>query len=194
MKTSTFEKRIPMLRRACVLAVLLLSGLTYTPGCGFIGGFSDENTPEGDRCNPYTSHNPCKQGAFCSGYPPSAPDQFQPFILIPFCPEDYCCSATAAADGTLTITSFDPNCQPGCNGGAAAMCSATMDPGACLFADGGTLAASLAADNGSPPGSQLLPSTSTTSSSSSSATTTQDAGEVEDAASPSEAAADAGTE
>jgi len=182
MKTSTFENRIPMLRRACILAVLPLFGLMYAPGCGFIGGFSDENTPEGDRCNPYTSHNPCKQGAVCAGYPPSSPDPFQPFVLIPFCPEDYCCSATTAADGTLTITSSDPNCQPGCNGGAQAMCTADMDPGACLYADGGTLAAALAADPNGPPGTELLassaaPSTSSATSSSSSSPTV-DAGDA----------------
>jgi len=183
-----------MLPRACVLAVLPLVALLNFAGCGFIGGFSDENTPEGDRCNPYTSHNPCKQGAVCAGYPPSTPDQFQPFVLIPFCPEDYCCSATTSADGTLTITSANPNCQPGCNGGAAAMCAANSDLGACLFADGGTLAAALAADNGMPPGSDLLASSaasstsSATSGSSSSATTanagdagSEDAGDAADA-------------
>ncbi|HXX67448.1 MAG TPA: hypothetical protein VEK07_09720 [Polyangiaceae bacterium] len=134
-----------MLFRACVLAALPLFALQYLTGCGFIGGFSDENTPEGDRCNPYTSHNPCKQGAVCAGYPPSSPDQFQPYVLIPFCPENYCCSV----DDSLTITSTNPNCQPGCNGGAAAMCAADRDPGACCYADGGTpatLAGCLALD------------------------------------------------
>lgn len=158
MKTSTFEKRIPMLPRACVLAALPILAVMYFTGCGFIGGFNDENTPEGDRCNPYQSHNPCKAGAVCAGAPPASPDPFQPFVLIPFCPEDYCCSV----DDNLNITSGDPNCQPGCNGGAASICAADQDPGACLFADGGSLAASEALDNmGSSSSSSAMTTTST---------------------------------
>lgn len=161
-----------MLPRACVFAALLLFALLYFSGCGFfIGGFSDENTPEGDRCNPYTSHNPCKQGAVCAGYPPSSPDQFQPYVLIPFCPENYCCSV----DDDLNIISTDPNCQPGCNGGAAAMCAADSDPGACCYADGGTpatLAGCLALDGLAVDGGPL------DSGSGSSGTTTVGAGDA----------------
>ena len=37
-------------------------------------------------------------------------------------------------------------CLPGCAGGAYSICKANGDPGACSFADGGSLQASMALD------------------------------------------------
>ncbi len=125
MKTSTFAKRIPMFPRAGAAAGALLVALAVCGG-GCIGGFNNENLSEGDRCNPLDSHNECSAGMICTG-----PQGGNP--AVPFCPENYCCSV----DGNGNIRSSNPNCQPGCNGGAAAICAATMDPGACAVADGG---------------------------------------------------------
>jgi hypothetical protein len=132
MKTSKFEKGIPMLARACtfvgaLFAVLSLAGA----GCG---GFTDTNLPEGDRCNPLDQHNECSSGAVCTGQGSSP--------TIPFCPENYCCSV----DSSGNIASGNANCQPGCNGGAASICKADSDPGACAFAGGASLAAAMAMD------------------------------------------------
>jgi hypothetical protein len=71
---------------------------------------------EGDRCNPLLSHDECGSGLQCT----------QPA----FCPENYCCPANG--------TSSNPVCQPGCNGGAASICTVDMDPDACAFARGTT--------------------------------------------------------
>jgi len=133
-----FEKGIPMLARACTLVVALAAVLAFAgAGCAF----TDSNTPQGDRCNPLDNHNECSSGSVCTGQG-SAP-------TIPFCPENYCCSV----DSNGNINSADPNCQPGCNGGAASICKANSDPGACAFAAGATLAAAMAmdADGGTPP-------------------------------------------
>jgi hypothetical protein len=131
MKTSTFEKGIPMLPRACVLAFMVIATLSLA-GCGFVGGLTDDNVPEGERCNPYTSHNECASGLVCAGYPPATPGAGWSGIVIPLCPENYCC----AADSNGNITSSNPNCQPGCNGGALSMCNANMMlyADACAFA------------------------------------------------------------
>jgi hypothetical protein len=127
MKTSMFEKGIPMLPRACLL-VGLLSAVAYFAGAGCIGGFSNDNLSEGDRCNPLDSHNECAGGLICTGQGPAP--------TIPFCAENYCCPV----DSNGNITSTNSNCQPGCNGGAAAICAATKDPATCQFAaDGGML-------------------------------------------------------
>ena len=68
---------------------------------------------EGDRCNPnLNAGNPeCNGGLTC----------MQP----PLCPEAYCCPTSGK--------SSNPNCQPGCNGGAASACNAG-DVDACAFA------------------------------------------------------------
>jgi hypothetical protein len=55
------------------------------------------------------------------------------------CPETYCCPIPPA-------TSTNPNCQPGCNGGAASICAADMDPDAC--AQAGTPIAPPSGDDG----------------------------------------------
>jgi hypothetical protein len=131
MKTSMFEKGIPMLARACTLAGALAAVLVFAgAGCSF----TDNNTPQGSRCNPLDSHNECSSGSVCTGQGSSP--------TIPFCAENYCCSV----DSNGNIDSADPHCQPGCNGGAASICKATSDPGACAFAAGATLEAALAMD------------------------------------------------
>jgi hypothetical protein len=126
MKTSTFAKGIPMVPRAFVRASMLLAALSIVlAGC--VGGFFNENLSEGDRCNPLDSHNECSGGLVCTGQGSSA--------VIPFCPENYCCSV----DSSGNINSTNPFCQPGCNGGADAICKAAMagnaaaDFNACVF-------------------------------------------------------------
>lgn len=126
MNTPTMKNPFALLRCALVVAGVL-SAPSLLAGCGFEGGFNSENLSEGSRCNPFLSHNDCSAGAVCAGASPST-------VTIPFCPENYCCSANNGA-----ITSTNPNCQPGCNGGAAAMCAATGDPVTCAFADSGTV-------------------------------------------------------
>jgi hypothetical protein len=121
MKTSMFEKGIPMVPRACVVFGLLFAGLLVA-AAGCIGGFTNDNLSEGDRCNPLDSHNECGSGLVCTGQASSP--------AIPSCPENYCCSV----NGNGTINSTHPNCQPGCNGGAASICAANMDPAACALA------------------------------------------------------------
>ncbi len=134
MKTSMFEKGTPMLARACTV-VGALCALVFFAGAGcFTGGFGNTNISEGDRCNPLVSHNECASGLVCTGQGSSA--------TVPFCPENYCCSV----DGTGSINSTDPNCQPGCNGGAASICKGNADPGACAFASGASLKVALAMD------------------------------------------------
>ncbi len=54
-----------------------------------------------------------------------------------YCPENYCCPVDSK--GNL-MASGDPNCQPGCNGGAQSICTATGDPVTCAFAHGGQAA------------------------------------------------------
>ncbi len=68
-----------------------------------------EQGREGDRCNPNLSHDECGSGLSCE-----QPEN---------CPENYCCPTSG--------TSANPFCQPGCNGGAEAICAATgCDAGA----------------------------------------------------------------
>jgi hypothetical protein len=132
MKTSMFEKGFPMLARACTFVGALFAVLSLTgAGCA---NFTETNLPEGDRCNPSDQHNECSGAAVCTGRG-SAP-------AIPFCPENYCCSV----DGNGNIASGNANCQPGCNGGAASICKANSDPGACAFAGGASLEAATAMD------------------------------------------------
>jgi hypothetical protein len=123
MKTSKFEKGISMLQRASALAGMLFAVLPLA-AAGCTGGFFNDNLSEGDRCNPASSHNECGSGLVCTGQGSSP--------AIAFCPENYCCPV----DSNGNITSSNVFCQPGCNGGAAALCSATMDPGACALANG----------------------------------------------------------
>jgi hypothetical protein len=123
MKTSTFEKGIPMLPRlglclAVVLGALLLNGT----GCN--------QSAEGDRCNPLRTSDECGSGLVCSGNPIGISASYP----IQFCPENYCCPADLSQ-------STNPYCQPGCNGGAAAICAADgTNTGACACADAGECA------------------------------------------------------
>jgi hypothetical protein len=130
MKTSKFEKGIPMLLRVRVRIGLLLTVLTL----GAVACIGQENVSEGDRCNPLASSNTCASGLVCTGQG-SSPS-------VPFCPENYCCSV----DGNGNINSTNPNCLPGCNGGAASICAANQDPGACALAGGASLKTAMAMD------------------------------------------------
>lgn len=130
MKTSKLEKGVSMLHvRTRIGSLLAVIALATAAAC-----IGQENVSEGQRCNPLASHNDCASGLVCTGQG-SSPS-------IPFCPENYCCSV----DGNGNINSTDPNCQPGCNGGAMSICNADHDPGACLLADGGSLKAAEALD------------------------------------------------
>jgi len=131
MKTTRFQKGNFMLSRACTLVGGLLAVLAIAgAGCGW----TESNVSEGDRCNPLESHDSCASGLVCTGQG-SAPS-------VPFCPENYCCSV----DSSGNLNSSNPNCQPGCSGGAASICAADKDPGACAFADGASLEAAMAMD------------------------------------------------
>jgi hypothetical protein len=116
-----------MLPRASLSASVLFVALSLA-ACGFTGGLSQDNLDEGTRCNPYDIHNECSSGMVCAGASPST-------TSIPFCPENYCCSV----DSNGVINSSNPNCKPGCNGGAMAICTATGDPATCYFADSGMI-------------------------------------------------------
>jgi hypothetical protein len=81
---------------------------------------------EGDRCNPDLSNGnggssaqaDCNGGLVC----------FQ----AAFCPENYCCPPP---DSNGVSHSTNPNCQAGCNGGAASICNADPEAdAACGFA------------------------------------------------------------
>ncbi len=61
---------------------------------------------EGDRCNPALSHNECDDGLSC--------------VTPTDCAESYCCPTSG--------TSSQPNCNPGCNGGAATILEAQILP------------------------------------------------------------------
>lgn len=112
MKTSTFKKGIPKLGRAGACLVALAGALVLGAGaCNEAG--------QGDRCNPLRSSNECGGGLVCAGNPIGQSAAYP----IPYCPENYCCPVNS--DGTLDYANAtSPYCQPGCNGGAAALCSA----------------------------------------------------------------------
>jgi hypothetical protein len=164
-----FRAFITRNQAARILAVGLVL-VALGPGC-------DEQGAEGDRCNPYLSHNDCNSGLICAGHAPSS-------VIIPFCQENYCCPV----DSNGNIVSSNPNCQPGCNGSAAAICAADMDPGACLLADGGSLDAALALDQ--PDSSSSSSPTEDSSVSDSSAS--EDSGDAGDSGDASDAAPDSG--
>ncbi len=109
MKTTIFANKVSIFTRfGRPLSFGIALGLA-------LAGLECNEGAEGDRCNPDLSHNECNSGLICT----AATD---------LCPENYCCPA----DGN----SSNPNCQPGCNGGAAAICFA--DPTAtyaCEVAD-----------------------------------------------------------
>jgi hypothetical protein len=136
MKTSMFEKGIPMLARARTLVGALFAVLSLA-GAGCEGGFTDTGVSEGNRCNPLDSHNECGSGLACTGQA-STP-------MVPFCPENYCCPVDSSGN-LVTTAGTNAFCLPGCAGGAASICKADSDPGACAFAGGASLEAAMALD------------------------------------------------
>jgi hypothetical protein len=125
MKTSAFVKGIPMLPRLGVGLAVFLGGVALYGGCY-------AQSQEGDRCNPLRSSDECSSGLHCSGNPIGISENH----TIPYCPENYCCPINA--DGTVDFaTATSPYCQPGCNGGAEAICLAednAADAEACIYA------------------------------------------------------------
>jgi hypothetical protein len=158
----TFMPPLNLARIGALVAVGLVGFALVPAGC--IGGWDYSNVPEGDRCNPYDSHNECSSGLQCTvsswqvanqgvltpqgnvalflgpgaGMNTSTPPLYN---VLEYCPENYCCPVDS--NGNLTGTSSNPNCQAGCNGGAAALCTAlgnnTTPPytGVCDFLDSG---------------------------------------------------------
>jgi hypothetical protein len=133
MKTSTLKKGVPMLLRVRTRVCVFLSMLAI----GGVACIGQENVSEGERCNPLASHNDCASGLVCTGQG-SSPS-------VPFCPENYCCSV----DGNGNLNSTNANCMAGCNGGAAAICTANKDPGACALAAGASLKTAMMMDEDS---------------------------------------------
>lgn len=93
---------------------LLAQLLTGLAAALLVSGLACGHGNEGDRCNPDLSsgHDECGGGLQCT--------------TPPECPESYCCPKSG--------TSNDPNCQAGCNGGAASLCNASGDVDACALA------------------------------------------------------------
>jgi hypothetical protein len=121
---------------------------------GCTGGWDYSDVSEGNRCNPYDSHNECASGLACTVSSWQMAEQGMlantgttvPFLnsgagpVLMFCPENYCCPVDS--NGNLSASS-NPNCQVGCNGGAAAVCTANGNgapyAGVCDFADSGVV-------------------------------------------------------
>ncbi len=108
-----------------------------------LAGLGCNEGQEGDYCNPDLSHSDCNSGLACTAASqgPPTPDNLTYYhqTLNPDlpvygewspnapCAENYCCPIAGG--------STNPNCQPGCNGGAAAICMA--EPSAGPDVDGG---------------------------------------------------------
>src|SRR5580700_3676909 len=164
--TTTVRKRtlMPSLNLARIVALVAVGSVAFALApAGCTGGWDESNVPEGDRCNPYDSHGECASGLACTVTSYQVANQSGPsnlgtfnlalaagaginsagsYDVLEFCPENYCCPVDA--DGNLTGTSSNLYCQPGCNGGAAAICAAignTTAPyvGVCDFANSGVL-------------------------------------------------------
>ena len=156
---SSFMPPLNLARIAALVAVGSLAFALAPAGC--IGGWAYGNVPEGDRCNPYDSHNECKSGLACTVSAWQVANQGTlsaqgntvlflaagagvngidgGYDVLAFCPENYCCPVDS--NGDLTPSS-NPNCQPGCNGGASSICTSlgnTTAPyvGVCDFANTG---------------------------------------------------------
>jgi hypothetical protein len=176
MPTTTTRKGtfMPSLNLALIGALVAVGSVAFALApAGCIGGWTYDNVPEGDRCNPYDSHNECGSGLVCTvsswqvanqsgtsnlGTPNLAlaegagMDSAGNYDVLEFCPENYCCPADS--NGDLTGTSSNPNCQPGCNGGAQSICNSignSMPPyvGVCDFAMGVTPDAGASGDGSS---------------------------------------------
>jgi hypothetical protein len=154
---------MPSLNLARIGALVAVGSVAFALAqAGCTGGWDYSNVPEGDRCNPYDSHNECASGLQCTVsswqvanqgtlantgtiVPALAPgagtNNAGAFNVLEFCPENYCCPV----DGNGNLTpSTNPNCQPGCNGGAASICTAEGNStapyvGVCDFADSGVV-------------------------------------------------------
>jgi hypothetical protein len=76
---------------------------------------------EGERCNPYLSHDECGAGLACKN-PPN-------------CPEYYCCPTSTSG------TRISPYCQNGCNQGNCSIIASggDADPGDCGVDGGGSM-------------------------------------------------------
>jgi len=151
MKPTTTVKRTfmppPHLARIGALVTVGLVALAVA-AAGCTGGWDYSNVSEGNRCNPYDSHNECGSGLACTVSAWQLANQSGTLgsgagPMLEFCPENYCCPVDG--NGNLT-TSSNSNCQPGCNGGAASICAAVGNAtapydGVCDFADSGTVPA-----------------------------------------------------
>jgi hypothetical protein len=119
MKTFNFAKARFLLPRMAAVAF----GAILLGACN-VSGFTDDNIAEGMRCSPAASHNECASGLVCTTASAADGTAFpgqSAGPVIPFCPENYCCSV----DNNGNINSTNPNCQPGCAGGAAVECTAS---------------------------------------------------------------------
>jgi len=151
--------QLNLARIGALVAVGLVAFALASAAC--TGGWTYDNVPEGNRCNPYDIHNECSSGLQCTvsawqvanqsgtsyqGTPDLAlgvgagTDNAGNYNVLAFCPENYCCPVDS--NGALT-TSSNAYCQPGCAGGAVALCSSTGDTppytGVCAFLDSGVL-------------------------------------------------------
>jgi hypothetical protein len=107
-----------MVPRLGLCLAVLVEALAVAGGCGIYS-----EGAEGDRCDPLRSSDECNSGLHCSGNPIGISASYP----IAFCPENYCCPAAVTA-------SDNAYCQPGCNGGAAAICVADpTNAAACEF-------------------------------------------------------------
>lgn len=127
MKTQRFERNIFLLRRVGAYMFAFASGALV------LGVGACNEAAQGDRCNPLRSSNECNGGLVCAGNPIGQSAAYP----IPLCPENYCCPVNV--DGNVDFAhATSPYCQPGCNGGAAAICAAdpadaeTCDIASCL--------------------------------------------------------------
>jgi hypothetical protein len=147
-------------RIGSLVAVASVAFALGPAGCD--GGFNYSGLSEGIRCNPYDSHNDCSTGFQCTvsswqvanqggisyqGTPELALqtgagiDNAGNYKVLQFCPENYCCPVDG--NGDLSASS-NPNCQPGCNGGAQSICNSIGNAtapyvGVCDFASTGML-------------------------------------------------------
>jgi len=164
MKPTTTVKRtfMPSLNLARIGALVAVGWVAFALApAGCIGGWDYSNVPEGDRCNPYDSHNECGSGLECTVSswqvanqglltaqgntalflaPGAGTNSAGAYDVLEFCAENYCCPVDG--NGNLT-TSTNPNCQIGCNGGAQSICTANGNgapyDGVCDFADSGVV-------------------------------------------------------
>ena len=154
---------MPPLNLARIGALIAVGSVAFALApAGCTGGWDYSDVPEGDRCNPYDSHNECASGLECTVSswqvanqgtisaqgntvlflaPGAGTNTSGAYDVLEFCPENYCCPVDS--NGNLT-TSTNPNCQPGCNGGAASICTAVGNAtapyvGVCDFADSGVV-------------------------------------------------------